>query len=262
MMMFTSLSPLAEAKGQGMSSADSVEPMVSFNASHHVGGLNHKFLVATADELRAKFAGPSGIFEGESREIARHAQDLLELMQRHTPGGSWAGRTVLDIGAGTGLMEGHVADMVGSTGTVFASDISAGFVEIIKERYSGRPNIIALQGSAHDVGVASAAPPFSVDVAFMIDVYHHVEFPQTYLRTVLGCLRPDSGRLFVVDFYRDPSRMTSHEPSWALDHLRADKEVFVAEIRQAGFDLVDDVNVDHMLRENYFLCFRPRSPSA
>ena len=66
-------------------------------------------------------------------------------------------------------------------------------------------------------------------------------------------LKPD-GRLIVLDFERIPGQTRE----WLLDHVRAGKEVFQAEIEQAGFELVREVELEE-LSENYFLEFRVSS---
>ena len=62
----------------------------------------------------------------------------------------------------------------------------------------------------------------------------------------------------LVDFYRDPARMVTHEGKWALEHIRADKAVFIEEVVAAGFRVVDEPDVSE-LTENYVVCFE-RTP--
>jgi hypothetical protein len=72
-------------------------------------------------------------------------------------------------------------------------------------------------------------PPQSIDLAFLCDVYHHLEFPQKTLASIRQALRP-SGRLVVVEF---------HKAGKMKDHVRADKETFTQEIVAAGFNRTD-----------------------
>ena len=73
------------------------------------------------------------------------------------------------------------------------------------------------------------------------------------MRSVRQALRP-KGRLVLCDFYRDPAKMVFHNASWALEHIRADKAVFVAEVCEAGFVVVDEPDVSE-LKENYVVVF-------
>ena len=57
--------------------------------------------------------------------------------------------------------------------------------------------------------------------------------------------------LIVIDFERIPGK--SRE--WLLGHVRAGKEVFRAEIMDAGFTLADEPKIEGF-KENYFLKFR------
>jgi len=93
-------------------------------------------------------------------------------------------------------------------------------------------------------------PPNSVDRAFVCDVYHHFEYPQRSLASIYSALRP-GGELIVVDFERIPG--VSRD--WLLDHVRAGKETFRAEIEAAGFEFVEEVEISK-LEENYVLRFR------
>ena len=66
-----------------------------------------------------------------------------------------------------------------------------------------------------------------------------------------GPFSPPSGTLIVIDFDRIPGK--SRE--FILGHVRAGKGVFRSEIEAAGFEFVEEVELDG-LKENYFLRFR------
>src|SRR5690606_28394541 len=98
----------------------------------------------------------------------------------------------------------------------------------------------------------SRLPKASIDVIFVCDTYHHFSHPESTLASLHRALRP-GGRLVVVDFERIPG--VSRE--WLLDHVRAGKEVFRAEIEAAGFVLDREVEIAG-LEENYCLTFTRR----
>jgi ubiquinone/menaquinone biosynthesis C-methylase UbiE len=183
-------------------------------------------------------------FEVESREVyaARH-QIVAETEIR-------PGMRMADVGAGTGLFSRLFAEAVGSTGWVFAVDISPRFLEHIaaESQRVGIDNISPIL--AHPATVQ--LPPDSIDVAFLCDTYHHFEYPERTLRSIHRALH-DRGALIVVDFERIPG--VSRE--WILSHVRAGKETFTDEIRQAGFALIEQVDIDGF-EENYFLRFEKR----
>ncbi|MFG0276144.1 MAG: class I SAM-dependent methyltransferase [Phycisphaerales bacterium] len=183
-------------------------------------------------------------FEVESREIARWHREIVNAM------GIQPGDAVVDIGAGTGLFLEALAHSVGDTGTVYAIDISEPFVEHMRDRAAalGLSQVRAQVCSEDSIDL----PRASVDVAFACDVYHHFEYPETTLASIRRALR-QGGEFYVVDFERIPGQTSA----WLLEHVRAGKEVFTAEIEAAGFDLVEEIEIDG-LRENYMLRFRRR----
>ena len=63
-------------------------------------------------------------------------------------------------------------------------------------------------------------------------------------------MRP-GGRLVVIDF----KRIEGKTRQWLMDHVRAGKETFRAEIQDAGFALVEEKKIADF-KENYFLLFR------
>lgn len=184
-------------------------------------------------------------FETESREIYQQRHVITDML------GLAPGMAVADVGAGTGLFTLLFAERVGPSGTVYAVDLMPYFLEHIdgRARAGGLTNIRAVQCREDSVEL----PAQSIDLAFVCDTYHHFEFPKSTLQSIHRALRA-GGQLVVVDFERIPG--VSRE--WILDHVRAGKDVFVAEIRSAGFDWVDEPAAACGLKENYALRFRKR----
>ncbi|MCP3916454.1 MAG: class I SAM-dependent methyltransferase [bacterium] len=200
-------------------------------------GLNDSFL---SDDLNVEeFVAR---FEGESREIAGSHDAVVAALELRP------GTAVADIGAGTGLFEPAFSRGVEASGTVYAVDISPKFLEHLEARVAetGLTNVEIVACTEK----SSELAPRSVDVVFVCDTYHHFTYPQTTLASLRAALRP-GGRLFVVDFERIPGVTRQ----WLLDHVRAGKEVFLAEIEAAGFTFEREVDVEG-LEENYMLQFR------
>jgi len=200
-------------------------------------GINERFLAQDLDV--EQFVRT---FEGESREIAVHHREILDAV------GLQAGMSVADVGAGTGLFLAPLADAVGQQGRVFAVDISPRFVEHLEQRArdEGLAQVRVVQCAEDSVELPAA----SIDAALICDTYHHFEYPHSTMASLLRALRP-GGRLVVVDFERIPG--VSRE--WTLDHVRAGKQVFRAEIEAAGLRFEDEVEIQGM-EENYVLRFR------
>ncbi|MBL8890742.1 MAG: methyltransferase domain-containing protein [Planctomycetaceae bacterium] len=181
-------------------------------------------------------------FEKEGREVFDQRHVIVEAS------GIKPGMVVADVGAGTGLFTRLFARQVGGEGRVYAVDIAPQFVyQLIRDgRQQGFDNIIGVICDPR----SSTLPPNSVDLVFVCDTYHHFEFPYATLASIHTALR-DGGRMMVVDFEREEGSSSE----WVLNHVRAGKSVFRAEIEQAGFELVEEVD---FLKDNYGLIFRKR----
>lgn len=180
------------------------------------------------------------ILEAETREIVQRKDEIVAAI------GLEKGMAVGDIGAGTGLLIAGMSEAVGKRGRVYAVDIVPEFLERIRQRVEagGLSNVSIVQGEEQATGLASA----TLDVAFMCDTYHHLEFPDAYMRSVFASLRPDS-TLVLVDMKREEGESS---PS-VLKHVRAGKAAVIAEVEAAGFRFESETDV---LDENYYLYFR------
>ena len=198
-------------------------------------GLNDSFLDESLDVDEYV-----GRFEVESREVYRLRDAIVEAVEI-APGSA-----VADVGAGTGLFLEAFASAAGPGGRVYAVDISPGFVEHLQDRVraEGLDQVEVVLCTEKDARL----PEDSVDVVFVCDTYHHFTYPQTTLASLRRALRP-GGRLVVVDF----ERIEGVSREWVLGHVRAGKEVFRAEIEEAGFEYLDEVDVG--LEENYLIRF-------
>lgn len=137
--------------------------------------------------------------------------------------------TIADIGAGTGYFAVRFARRV-PQGRVYASDIEPDMVRYLTERAKneGLRNLIAVQGSATDPRL-----PEPVDVAFLCDVYHHIEDPRAFFETVVSRLQP-GGRVVIVDFKKDAPEGIPGPPV----AMRVAQEDLVANLAEVGLTLV------------------------
>lgn len=200
-------------------------------------GINEPYLAADLDV--AQYVER---FEGESREIARAAGAIAACC------GVGPGTELADVGAGTGLFEPIFSAAAGPDGRVYAADLAEPFLARLAERAAaeGWQNVEVVRCTERSAGLAKR----SVDVVFICDTYHHFEYPQSTLASIRSALRP-GGLLVVVDF----ERIEGVSSEWLLGHVRAGKEVFMAEIEEAGFHFLDEPAVPG-LAENYLLRFR------
>jgi ubiquinone/menaquinone biosynthesis C-methylase UbiE len=208
-------------------------------------------------DINAKFLSPEmdpatfvGQFEVESREVFVCRQQILNAMELTS------GDKVADIGAGTGLFLKPLSEDVGSDGKVFAVDISPNFVKFLKQRSKKEQleNVEVIFCSERSANL----PPSSVDCLLICDVYHHFEYPQDSLESLLQALRP-GGRLVLVDFFKKPKGVSPSRLDWLDRHIRAEKDVFRKEIEAAGFKFLDELPVEGF-KENYLLRFSKEVP--
>ena len=179
-------------------------------------------------------------FEIESREVFAKRKEILEAIRLKPTD------VVADIGAGTGLFTRLFASNLGPEGRVIAVDIAQKFLDHIEVtcREQNLSNVETLLCKDD----STELPPESVDVAFICDTYHHFEFPQKTMTSLLKALKP-GGRVILIDF----KRIEGESSDWTMDHVRAGQEVFEAEVLESGFRKVDEIK--NLLKENYMVVF-------
>ena len=148
------------------------------------------------------------------------------------------GMTVADIGTGTGYMLPFLGKAVGTNGKVFGEDIQADFLERAKAKHV--PNAELILGTTTDPKL----PPASIDIALVLDVYHHFDYPDKMLQAIRSALKPGA-HLVIVDYYKSAS------PS--PGHIRAERDDVAAEIEGNGFHLLG--KRDHIPNTQYMLTF-------
>ena len=103
-----------------------------------------------------------------------------------------------------------------------------------------------------------AAAHGSVDIALVCDVYHHFEYPKSTMTSLKAALKTDGpSRVVLVDFHRDASKMVTHAPSWALEHIRADQATFRDEILACGYELLEEPELPALTEKRAPPCAEP-----
>ena len=181
-------------------------------------------------------------FETESREVYAFRDKIME---ETGFGEGWA---VADIGAGTGLFTLLLSEKVGPEGTVYAVDIATPFLASVhnRAREAGRDNVKTVLCTDRD----SKLSPESVSGVFISDTYHHFEYPEQTMASIHRAMKP-GGILVLIDF----KRIEGESSDWILNHVRAGQEVFVQEVLDAGFEILDEKD---FLDENYYVRFRKK----
>jgi len=195
---------------------------------------NHYRTAEGRAELARHLASPG-------REARERPKELVRQM------GLKPGMTVADIGTGAGFMLPYLSEAVGPSGRVIAEDIFSDFLDTARQRAeaAGLGNVAFVQGSE----TAPQLPGNSVDVALVLDTYHHFNYPEQMLAGIRAALR-NGGKLVIVDYYRRPRAMPSGD---ALEHIRADEPEVIREIEASGFRLL--VRHERERGKQYLLIF-------
>jgi len=134
------------------------------------------------------------------------------------------GMVVADIGAGSGYTTRRVAPILGSEGRVVAVDVQPQMVELLRKipRKPGDAPIDVVLSSATDAQLA----PASIDLAFMVDVYHELEYPHEMLASLVRALKPN-GQLVFVEYRAEDALVpikTLHKMSEKQVRLEAEQQ--------------------------------------
>jgi SAM-dependent methyltransferase len=107
------------------------------------------------------------------------------------------GMAVADVGAGDGAWAEDLAERVGSTGQVYATEIHDDELEEIRERMeeAGLENVTIVRGDADDTHLPDAC----CDAILLRLVYHHLTDPEPMNASLHRALRP-GGIVIVIDF--------------------------------------------------------------
>ncbi|MCC6610955.1 MAG: class I SAM-dependent methyltransferase [Burkholderiales bacterium] len=152
---------------------------------------------------------------------------------------------VADIGAGTGYFSVRLA-RAEPHGRVYGADIEPDMVRHVTER-ARRDHLPNLVG--HLARTDDAQLPAPVDLALLVDVYHHIPHRAAYFGRLAGSLKP-GGRVAIIDFR--PDAPTGPPPS-----ARVAPDEVKAELAKAGFRVVGEHG---FLPYQYFLVFARSGP--
>mgnify|MGYP003466132549 CR=1 FL=1 len=130
--------------------------------------------------------------------IRRWLQDPQKILRPYIE----EGMTVLDIGCGPGFFSIDVAQMVGRSGRVIASDLQEGMLQKLRDKIQGtelEERITLHQCEEDKVGV-------SVNVDFVLAFYmvHEVPNPKQFFKEIKSILKPN-GQVLIVE---PPLRVT------------------------------------------------------
>jgi precorrin-6B methylase 2 len=218
--------------GGGLACAASAEPYET-RAEHDPDGIGKFYLGREIVHVM----GPGGVswLERPQREREERPQLTIAALQIE------AGQTIADLGAGSGYYTFRIAPLVGERGRVLAIDVEPRMLRIISKRAEreGVENITTVLGTPSDPNLE----PNSIDLLFMVDVYHELEYPFEVMTRVREALRP-GGRVALIE-YRAEDPAVPIKPV----HKMTERQI-VKDLTAAGFrhqKTVRDLPLQHLV---------------
>jgi predicted methyltransferase len=177
------------------------------------------------------------VFDDPQRDAWQKPHEVIEALKLAPDA------IVADIGAGTGYFAARFAHMLPKA-KVYATDVEPAMVKYLATRAKreGLANLVSVQGKPQD-----AALPEPVDLALLVDVYHHIDDRGAYFGKLARSFKP-GGRLAIIDFTMDSDIGPPPRARIAPEQVKR-------ELAGAGYALAEEVE---LLPNQYFLVFRPK----
>jgi precorrin-6B methylase 2 len=103
---------------------------------------------------------------------------------------------VADIGAGTGYYTFRIAPRI-PQGKIYAVEIQDELIKMLndKKKETGARNVEVIRGDTLGVNL----PDSTIDLAFMVDVYHELSWPREIIQSISKSLKRD-GRILLIEY--------------------------------------------------------------
>lgn len=183
------------------------------------------------------YTGDLSIFDSPGRDKRLQINRVMDIL------GISAGKTVADIGAGSGWFTVRAARRVGEGGVVYAVDINPESIRYVDERAGKEKlhNVKAILGKAND----PLLPPGAIDAVLLLKTYHEVADPVALLQKLRVALRPGA-KVGIID------RNGNGE-----DH-GVGRDVVLHEAAEAGYRLLEQYDFVKGDKMDYFLVLVPQ----
>ncbi len=178
------------------------------------------------------YTGDLSVFDSPGRDKRLQIDRVMDIL------GIAPGKTVADIGAGSGWFTVRAARRVGDAGVVYAVDINPKAIRYVDERAQKEKlrNVKTILSKPDD----PLLPAGAVDAVLLLKTYHEVAEPVTLMRNLRAALRPGA-RVGIID------RNGNGE-----DH-GVGRDVVLREAAQAGYRLLKQYDFVKGDKMDYFL---------
>jgi len=180
------------------------------------------------------YTGDLSVFDTPGRDERLQINRVMDIL------GITQGKSVADIGAGSGWFTVRAGKRVGDAGHVYAVDINPEATEYITKRAQKEQlqNVKAILSKPDD----PMLPSDSVDAVLLLKTYHEVAHPVTLMRNLQPALRPGA-KIGVID------RNGNGE-----DH-GIGSDVVIREAKEVGYHLAEKYDFVKGDKMDYFLVF-------
>jgi len=182
------------------------------------------------------YTGDLSIFDSAGRDKRLQIDRVMDIL------GITQGKTVADIGAGSGWFTVRAARRVGEGGIVLAVDINPQSTRYVSDRAQKEHlrNVKTILGKEDD----PLLPADAIDAVLLLKTYHEVAEPLALLRNLRASLRRGA-KVGIID------RNGNGE-----DH-GVGKDVVIHEAAEAGYRLLDQYDFVKGDKMDYFLVLVP-----
>ncbi len=185
------------AEEQPAKTAAKDAPRYTFNKrDHHPTGIGKFYMGREIAQVMGYRA--AGWLERPEREKEESLSKLVEALDLKK------GMAVADIGAGSGRISAMISPKVGPSGTVFAVDIQDEMLSLVRAR-AKQQNLTNIE-PVLSTEKSPKLKPNSIDLAFMVDVYHEFNFPYEMTLELSKALKP-GGRLVWVEYRKEDPKV-------------------------------------------------------
>jgi SAM-dependent methyltransferase len=180
------------------------------------------------------YTGDLSIFEYPDRDKRLHVDRVMDLLSIAP------GKSVADVGAGSGWFTVRAAARVGAEGAVYAEDINPEAIDYITQRAAREKlgNIHPILGTVDDTKL----PPSSVDAVLILKTYHEFAHPIPLMEKLKLSLKPGA-KIGIID--RNGN---------GTDHGIM-PDVVEREMAEAGFKRAGKYDFTKSDGQDYFLIF-------
>ena len=178
------------------------------------------------------YTGDLSVFDSPGREDRLQINRVMDIL------GVTPGKTVADVGAGSGWFTVRAARRVGERGMVYAVDINPEAIRYVDKRAKNEKlhNVKTILGKADD----PLLPAGAVDAVLLLKTYHEVAEPVALLRNLRAALRAGA-KVGIID------RNGNGE-----DH-GVGRDVVLREATEAGYRLLEQYDFVKGDKMDYFL---------